>query len=139
MRKQVPLERTNSVLEFSTKHPLDRLAIICNGLSVRPRCLHLVTLLTIYPKVLNYGESEYVRQFGLTVADEPLRIQARVINGPTLKYHQSSQQSSIVRILFPGEKMILKVVTLETNGWGMESVCYLFAICSGSLDLTSSS
>ena len=100
MRKQVPPDKTNSVLEFATMYPLDRLARICNGLSVPPRCLHSVTLLIIHPKVLDYGQSEYVRQFGMTVADEPLRIQARVINAPTLKYHQSSQQSSVVRILF---------------------------------------
>ncbi len=59
-----------------------------------------MTLLTINQKVLDYGQSEYVREFGMRVAEEPLRIQARVINPPTLKYHQSSKQPSAVRILF---------------------------------------
>jgi eukaryotic translation initiation factor 2C len=35
MRKQVPSDKTNSVLEFATKRPNDRLASICNGLAVR--------------------------------------------------------------------------------------------------------
>lgn len=34
MRKQVPPDKTNSVLEFATKRPNERLESICNGLSV---------------------------------------------------------------------------------------------------------
>jgi len=45
--------------------------------------------------VLEYGESEYVREFGLTVSDKPLRTQARIINAPTLMYHQSSKQPDV--------------------------------------------
>ena len=100
MRKQVPPDKTNSVLEFATKRPNDRLASICNGLNVRPWRAYSVTLLTIHSKVLEYGQSEYVRQFGMTVADQPLRTQARVINPPTLKYHQSSKQPNAVSIPF---------------------------------------
>ncbi|KAH9062680.1 argonaute-like protein [Lactarius vividus] len=77
MRKQVPPDKTNSVLEFATKRPNDRLGSIVNGLGV-----------------LEYGQSEYVREFGMTVANEPIRIQARVMNPPTLRYHQSSKQLS---------------------------------------------
>ncbi|KAH9035274.1 argonaute-like protein [Lactarius hengduanensis] len=75
MRKQVPPDKTNSVLEFATKRPNDRLGSIVNG-----------------PGVLEYGQSEYVREFGMTVANEPIRIQARIMNPPTLRYHQSSKQ-----------------------------------------------
>ena len=98
MRKQVPSDKTKSVLEFATKRPNERLGSICDGLSVRPWCVHFATLLTIHSKVLGYGQSEYVRQFGMTVADQPLKTQARVINPPTLKYHQSSKQPSAVSI-----------------------------------------
>jgi eukaryotic translation initiation factor 2C len=102
MRKQVPPDKTNFVLDFATKRPNERLGSICDGLSVRPWCAHSATLLnlTILPKVLDYGQSEYVRQFGMTVADQPLRTQARVINAPTLRYHQSSKQPSAVSISF---------------------------------------
>jgi eukaryotic translation initiation factor 2C len=101
MRKQVPPDKTNFVLDFATKRPNERLGSICDGLSVRPWCAHSATLvLTIHSKVLDYGQSEYVRQFGMTVADQPLRTQARVINPPTLKYHQSSKQPSAVSISF---------------------------------------
>ncbi|KAI0254712.1 argonaute-like protein [Lactifluus subvellereus] len=77
MRKQVPPDKTNSVLEFATKRPNERLESICNGLAV-----------------LEYGQSEYVRQFGMVVENEPLKIRARVINPPTLRYHQNSKQPS---------------------------------------------
>jgi eukaryotic translation initiation factor 2C len=106
MRKQVPPDKTNSVLEFATKRPNDRLSSICNGLGVCTDSAYLAALLTILSKVLNYGESEYVRQFGMTVEDTPLKTQARVINAPTLRYHQSSKQPSAVCILFLSPEMI---------------------------------
>ncbi|KAI0005035.1 argonaute-like protein [Russula compacta] len=77
MRRQVPPDKTSAVLDFATKRPHERLASIREGLGV-----------------LEYGQSEYVRQFGMAVANEPLRTQARVINAPTLKYHQTSKQPS---------------------------------------------
>ncbi|KAH9035273.1 argonaute-like protein [Lactarius hengduanensis] len=75
MRKQVPPDKTNFVLEFATKRPIDRLGSIVNGLGV-----------------LEHGQSEYVREFGMTVANEPIRLQARILGAPTLRYHQSSDR-----------------------------------------------
>jgi eukaryotic translation initiation factor 2C len=113
MRKQVPPDKTNSVLEFATKRPRERLESICNGLGVCPKCGFSVVLLTIHSKVLQYGESAYVQEFGMTVEDAPLRTQARVINAPTLRYHQSSKQPSAVCFLFPSPDIVLNFV-LET-------------------------
>ncbi|KAH9179678.1 argonaute-like protein [Lactarius sanguifluus] len=75
MRKQVPPDKTNSVLEFATKRPHDRLGSIINGLGV-----------------LDYNQSEYVREFGMTVANEPTKVQARILDAPKLRYHQSSEE-----------------------------------------------
>jgi len=138
MRKQVPPDKANSesALEFATKRPNERLASICDGLNVRPWCAHSVTLLTIHSKVLDYGQSVYVRQFGMTVADQPLRTQARVINPPTLKYHQSSKRPSAVSIPFLSpEGRRFKEFIPETTRWCMESVCLLAVVCSWS-DIT---
>jgi len=87
-------------------------------------------------KVLEYGQSEYVRQFGMTVADQPLRTKARVINTPTLKYHQSSKQPSAVSIpsLSPKGNRFKEFIP-DTAGWCMESVCLLVVVCSWS-DIT---
>ncbi|KAG6816930.1 hypothetical protein H0H87_001632 [Tephrocybe sp. NHM501043] len=80
MRKQVPPEKTKDVLDFATKRPADRLQSIRDGLAV-----------------LAYGQSEYVRQFGMHVdTNGPLRVQARVLKPPTLKYGQGSRQQTIV-------------------------------------------
>jgi len=80
MRKQVPPEKTKDVLDFATKKPRDRLASITNGLGV-----------------LTYGQSEYVRQFGMTVdSSGPLKVQARILRPPTLKYGPGSKQLTIV-------------------------------------------
>ncbi len=97
MRKQVPPDKTNSVLEFATKRPNERLRSIVDGLGVCSDSAFLADMLTFYPKVLEYGQSEYVREFGMTVANEPIRIQARIMNAPTLRYHQSSKQPNAVR------------------------------------------
>ncbi|KAK0206676.1 argonaute-like protein [Desarmillaria ectypa] len=81
MRKQVPPKLTPMVLSFATKKPRDRLASIKNGL-----------------EVLAYGQSDYVRHFGMSVnsAAGPLQIQARILQPPTLKYGQGSKQATIV-------------------------------------------
>ncbi|PPQ98553.1 hypothetical protein CVT24_004044 [Panaeolus cyanescens] len=78
MRKQVPPEKTKDVLEFATKRPQDRLASIRRGL-----------------EVLAYGQSEYVRQFGMNVSPTPLVIHARVLRPPVLKYGAQSKQPTI--------------------------------------------
>ncbi|KAI0068655.1 argonaute-like protein [Artomyces pyxidatus] len=78
IRRQIPPEKTSAVLEFATKKPQDRLASIKEGLGV-----------------LAYGQSEYVRQFGMRVDNAPLKINARVLQAPTLKYGVGSRQANI--------------------------------------------
>ncbi|KAG9317399.1 argonaute-like protein [Chiua virens] len=80
MRKQVPPEKTKDVLDFATKKPQDRLQSIINGLSV-----------------LAYGQSEYVRLFGMAVdeAAGPLNVSARVLVPPMLRYGRDSRQPTI--------------------------------------------
>ncbi|KAG8935247.1 hypothetical protein FRC02_008382 [Tulasnella sp. 418] len=69
MRKQVPSDKTKSVVEFSTMHPNLRKQSIIRGL-----------------EVLQYGQSEYLRSFGMTVDPNLLKIQARVLPPPVLTY-----------------------------------------------------
>jgi eukaryotic translation initiation factor 2C len=100
MRKQVPPEKTKDVLEFATKKPRDRLASIVNGIGV---CSFHVKvppdLMSL--QVLAYGQSEYVRQFGMNVdSSGPLKVQARVLRPPTLKYGPGSKQLTIVSTIF---------------------------------------
>jgi eukaryotic translation initiation factor 2C len=50
---------------------------------------------------LAYGQSEYVRQFGMNVdTTGPLKVQARILKPPTLKYGPGSKQATIVRNIF---------------------------------------
>ncbi|KAG6809550.1 hypothetical protein H0H93_015726, partial [Arthromyces matolae] len=81
MKKQVPPEKTKDMVEFSTMKPVDRFRSIGEGLST----------------VLQYGQSEYVRNFGMSVdtAAGPLPISARVLAPPTLKYGSGSRQPTI--------------------------------------------
>ena len=79
----------------------------------------LASLLTIHPKVLGHGLSEYVSEFGMRVANEPLKIQARVLNAPKLSYHKSSKQPIAVRAFsFSSEEMISSIC-LEAAKWRM--------------------
>ena len=47
-------------------------------------------------QVLAYGQSEYVRQFGINVNPELHSLKARVLDVPTLQYGASSKQRTIV-------------------------------------------
>ncbi|KAI5983309.1 argonaute-like protein [Pisolithus marmoratus] len=77
MRKQVPPEKMKDILEFAMKNPHDRLASITNGLAV-----------------LAYGQSQYVREFGMHVDDTvgPINLPARVLPPPRMRYGQGSPQ-----------------------------------------------
>ncbi|RDX47695.1 argonaute-like protein [Lentinus brumalis] len=84
MRKQVPPEKVKDVLSFAAKNPTERLSSIREGL-----------------RTLAYGQSEYVRDFGMHVEENggrPLSIQARILKAPTLRYHESSKQPTITPI-----------------------------------------
>ena len=50
----------------------------------------------MYRQVLAYGQSEYVRQFGIDVSSKPLSMTARVLQPPTLRYGTDSRQPTIV-------------------------------------------
>lgn len=80
MRKQVPANKTDEVVKFATQRPERRLQSIRDGLGV-----------------LAYGQSEYVRSFGLNVdaAQGLVKLNARVLNPPTLQYGQGSRQQRI--------------------------------------------
>ncbi|KAI0698193.1 argonaute-like protein [Cerioporus squamosus] len=81
MRKQVPPEKVKDVLSFAAKNPTERLNSIREGL-----------------QTLAYGQSEYVRDFGMHVeenAGRPLEVKARVLQAPTLRYHETSKQPTI--------------------------------------------
>ncbi|KAM6496588.1 hypothetical protein JOM56_007061, partial [Amanita muscaria] len=64
-RYQVPPDVTKKVVEFATMRPMDRFRSIQGVRS------------------LAYGQSEYVRQFGLTIdTSQPININARILNPP---------------------------------------------------------
>ncbi|KAG6889180.1 hypothetical protein C0995_003091 [Termitomyces sp. Mi166 len=81
MKNQIPPEKTKDMVEFPTMKPQERFKSILNGLNT----------------VLSYGQSEYVRDFGMSVetASEPLSITARVLQPPNLRYGQGSKQPTI--------------------------------------------
>ncbi|KAL5488099.1 hypothetical protein ACEPAI_6207 [Sanghuangporus weigelae] len=88
MRKQVPPQYIKDVLTFATRSPTDRLKSIKSGLNV-----------------LSYGQSDYVRQFGMHLQSEsPMQTRARVLPAPTLKY---------------GDKGRKKSVTPQNGAWNM--------------------
>ncbi|KAF9527970.1 argonaute-like protein [Crepidotus variabilis] len=77
-RRQFPEDKTSEMVDFARKPPQERLAAIREGL-----------------QVLEYGQSEYVRAFGLNISQAPMTIKARVLGAPTLQYGQGSRQADI--------------------------------------------
>lgn len=47
-------------------------------------------------QVLQYGQSEYVRAFGMSVTPTPISVQARVLAPPVLRYGPGSAEPTIV-------------------------------------------
>ncbi|PPQ94823.1 hypothetical protein CVT25_007460 [Psilocybe cyanescens] len=78
MRKQIPDSKTSDIVEFSKLAPSQRLASIRQGLNV-----------------LQYGQSEYVRKFGMNVAPTPMTVKARVLPTPVLRYGDASREKTI--------------------------------------------
>ncbi|QRW25262.1 protein argonaute 2 [Rhizoctonia solani] len=78
MKRQIPPELISSMLAFSTKKPKERLNSIVAGHSV-----------------LQYGQSEYMRQFGMAVSQHPEKALARVIPPPALNYGPNSKSRQI--------------------------------------------
>ncbi|KAF8914445.1 PAZ domain-containing protein, partial [Gymnopilus junonius] len=78
MRKQIPAEKTSEVVDFARLRPPQRLETIRQGL-----------------QLLQYGQSEYVRSFGMNVTETPMTVKARILEAPVLKYGEGSRQNTI--------------------------------------------
>ena len=51
-------------------------------------------------QVLAHGQSDYVREFGMTVTPENIVVDARVIATPVLCYGQGSKEATIVSLAY---------------------------------------
>ncbi|KAJ7642858.1 argonaute-like protein [Mycena rosella] len=78
VKREVPDDKKALLVEFATMAPMNRLASIRKGLDV-----------------LAYGQSEYVRQFGLTVDNKLLSTTARVLQAPMLQYGVGSKSRTV--------------------------------------------
>ncbi|KAB5587889.1 Argonaute-like protein [Ceratobasidium theobromae] len=78
MRRRIPPEQVSSVLEFSTKKPDKRLNSIVAG-----------------HQVLQYGQSEYINQFGMSVSQVPEKCLARVLPTPAINYGPQNKLKQI--------------------------------------------
>jgi eukaryotic translation initiation factor 2C len=101
MRKQIPADKTNEVVEFSKLSPQQRLANIRHGLGVRnfPQAKMNLVNVNGTTQVLAHGQSEYVREFGMAVNPDPIVVKARVIAPPVLRYGPGSRELTIVSLM----------------------------------------
>ncbi|CAE6365294.1 unnamed protein product [Rhizoctonia solani] len=95
MKRQIPPELISSMLAFSTKKPKERLNSIVAGHSVSSIKIRPLFLSEISLEVLQYGQSEYMRQFGMAVSQHPEKALARVIPPPALNYGPNSKSRQI--------------------------------------------
>ncbi|KAF9032944.1 argonaute-like protein [Panaeolus papilionaceus] len=75
---KIPESLVPKVLDFSTKLPVSKLDSIKKGI-----------------ENIQHGQSDYVRQFGLTINTDPLQVQTRVLNAPKLRYSDTSRQPEV--------------------------------------------
>ncbi|KAJ7141526.1 argonaute-like protein, partial [Mycena filopes] len=79
VRKELPDDKIKAITSFATMKPKERLASILEGRRT----------------LLEYGQSEYVRQFGLSVDSAVISTKARVLTAPTLTYGPGSKIANI--------------------------------------------
>ncbi|KAI0289730.1 argonaute-like protein [Russula brevipes] len=77
-RKQLSPDEVHEVLRFSMMRPPERMKSVVDGLNV-----------------LQYGQSEYVRQFGMSISDKLVNVDARIIKPPRLIYNSASRQPNV--------------------------------------------
>lgn len=82
MRKQIPADKTADMVDFSKMAPRDRLASIMGGF-----------------KILEHGQSDYIRQFGMNITPVPLKLNARILSPPSLLYGGTGRERTIVNII----------------------------------------
>ena len=75
-------------------------------------------------QVLEYGQSEYIRQFGMKISDnELLDLEARVIKAPVLNYHPESRQPRVELVcVSPSDSGTISCVCIQHPGkstWNM--------------------
>jgi len=75
--------------------------------------------------VLQYGQSEYVRQFGMHVEDTAgaLTVKARVLEPPKLKYGPGSAQMTIVSVTMRLPFCVLILLLLLRNQTMARGIC----------------
>lgn len=81
MKKQLPSDKTKDMVAFSTQKPFERFRSITAG-----------------AQLLQYGQSSYIRDFGMTIntADGLLQFQGRILPTPQLQYGRGSKELTVV-------------------------------------------
>lgn len=106
MRKQISPEVTADMVEFSKLAPKERLESIKQGL-----------------QVLEYGQSAYIREFGMNIAQDPLTVRARVLAAPSLTYGRGSKDLDIVSTLLSEHRLSHLIWSIiDPSRWCMEYV-----------------
>ncbi|KAJ7284419.1 argonaute-like protein [Mycena rebaudengoi] len=100
MRKEIPDDKKTQLVEFASMRPPERLQSIQRGMGV-----------------LAYGNSEYVRKFGLTVDPTLVTTQARVLKAPILKYGAETKLAPANGMWNRADKRFYKPATI--TGWVM--------------------
>ncbi|PPQ73788.1 hypothetical protein CVT24_007534, partial [Panaeolus cyanescens] len=69
-RRPIPSDKTSDMVDFSKAPPAQRL----NMINEKGR------------QLLSYGQSEYVRQFGINISDSVMELRARILETPVVRY-----------------------------------------------------
>ncbi|KJA19691.1 hypothetical protein HYPSUDRAFT_143440 [Hypholoma sublateritium FD-334 SS-4] len=89
------------VLKFATKKPVERMDAIKKGIQV----------------TLQFGQSNYIAQFGLTITEQPMKVKARIIDPPNIRYSDTDFRLSIMLRFSRLDKKFKVPVTIQT--WGI--------------------
>jgi eukaryotic translation initiation factor 2C len=99
VRKEMSPDQIRHILGFSGLPPRHREGRILDGLAVVFDCtLPMSGVLIMCYQVLQYGQSQYVQQFGMDVPNPPrlVELDGRIISAPRLNYNPASKKPFVV-------------------------------------------
>ncbi|KAK0227666.1 argonaute-like protein [Armillaria fumosa] len=98
VKKDIPSEAVAAIVAFSTKPPMEQLAVIKKGV-----------------ELLQYNQSEYVKAFGLNIKSDslPSKINARVLSAPKLQFGGKTTLIPSFRLWNMMDKQVYKAASIK--------------------------
>ncbi|EJT97024.1 Piwi-domain-containing protein [Dacryopinax primogenitus] len=99
-KRQTPPNQIREILAFATQKPPDRLRSIQNSMNI-----------------LEYGQSQYLEAFNMKVTEQPIKLNARILDAPRLMYGNNATIAPRDGAWNMKGKKFIRPSTVNDNWW----------------------